>query len=449
MSVRAHDGTPFDLNVSVAIVGGGACGLVAALAARDVGRDVMLFERDPAPGGSTAMSSGMIPACGTRLQRDAGIDDDTPERMAADIQARARGEADQDLLDLMCRASGPAIDWLTERHGVDLELVTGPLHPGHGRHRTHAPPSHDGKDLVAGLAAAARQAGVDIVCDARVTGLITDGGDGRRIAGFAVERPGGETESVGCAALILASSGFGGNPDMVRRHIPAVADGAYFGHGGNKGDAILWGAELGAELRHMGAWQGHGAIAVPHGALVSWALMSGGGILVNRDGRRFADEARGSSDLAPAVVAQPGGFAWAVYDAGLHESAMRFPDYRQLNELGAVRKGDDPAGLARACDIPAEDLSSALAETGLHEPYCAIRVTGGLLHTQGGLAVDDRTRVLDRAGRPFVNLFAGGGAACGVSGPAHWGYLSGNGLLSAVTLGRIAGREAARALSAQ
>ncbi|MCK5623333.1 MAG: FAD-binding protein, partial [Alphaproteobacteria bacterium] len=78
-----------------------------------------------------------------------------------------------------------------------------------------------------------------------------------------------------------------------------------------------------------------------------------------------------------------------------------------------------------------------------------IRVTGGLLHTQGGLAVDDRTRVLDRAGRPFVNLFAGGGAACGVSGPAHWGYLSGNGLLSAVTLGRIAGREAARALSAQ
>ena len=443
MSVRAHDGTPFDIAVSVAIVGGGACGLTAALAARDAGQDVMLFERDAAPGGSTALSSGMIPACGTRLQREAGIDDDTPERMVADIQARARGAVDPDLLNLICRESGPAIDWLTESHGLDLELVAGPPHPGHGRQRTHAPPSHDGKDLIAGLTVAAQRAGVDIVCGARVTELITDDSDGRRIAGFVVERPGGETERVGCAALVLASSGFGGNPDLVRRHIPAIADGAYFGHEGNKGEAILWGAELGAELRHMGAWQGHGAIAVPHGALVSWALMSGGGILVNRDGDRFADEARGSSDLAPEVVAQPGGFAWAIYDARLHESAMRFPDYRQLEELGAVRTGDDAADLARACGVPAEDLSAVLAETDLHPPYCAIRVTGGLLHTQGGLAVDDKARVIDQAGRPFVNLFAGGGAACGVSGPAHWGYLSGNGLLSAITLGRIAGREAA------
>lgn len=446
MSVRAHDGTPFDINVSIAIVGGGACGLTAALAARDTGRDIMLFERDPAPGGSTAMSSGMIPACGTRLQHEAGIDDDSPERMAADIQAQARGDADPGLLDLMCRTSGPAIDWLTERHGLVLELVAGPPYPGHSLQRTHAPPSHDGGDLVAGLAAAARRAGVDIVCDARVAELITDG---RRIAGLVVERTDGETETVGCAALILASSGFGGNPDLVRRYIPDIAGGAYFGHEGNQGDAILWGAELDADLRHMGAYQGHGSIAVPHGALVSWALMSGGGILVNRDGNRFADEARGSSDLAPVVIAQPGRIAWAVFDARLHDSAMRFPDYRQLDELRAVKEGGDSNLLAASCDLPAENLAKALAETGMHQPYRAIRVTGGLLHTQGGLAVDDRARVLDRAGRPFANLFAGGGAACGVSGPAHWGYLSGNGLLGAVTLGHVAGREAARILSGQ
>jgi fumarate reductase flavoprotein subunit len=445
MSVRAHDGTPFDITVSVAIVGGGACGLTAALAARDAGRDVMLFERDSAPGGLTAMSSGMIPACGTRLQHDAGIDDDTPERMAADIQARARGEADPDLLDLMCRTSGPAIDWLMERHGLDLELVAGPPYPGHGRQRTHAPPSHEGEDLVAGLAAAARRAGVDIVCGARVTGLITDSGDGRRIAGLVVERPDGASETVGCAALILASSGFGANPDLVQRYIPDIAGGAYFGHEGSQGDAILWGAELDAGLRHMGAYQGHGSIAVPHGALVSWALMSGGGMLVNCNGNRFADETRGSSEIAPVILAQPDHIAWAVFDARLHDAAMRFPDYRQLDELGAVKEGGDSKELAMSCGLPAENLAKALAETGLHPPYCAIRVTGGLLHTQGGLAVDDRARVLDRAGGPFANLFAGGGAACGVSGPAQWGYLSGNGLLSAVTLGFIAGREAARA----
>jgi fumarate reductase flavoprotein subunit len=446
MSVRAHDGTPFDINVSVAIVGGGACGLVAALAARDAGRDVMLFERDSAPGGSTAMSSGMIPACGTRLQHEAGIENDTPEQMAADIQAKARGEADPDLLDLMCRTSGPTIDWLTERHGLDLELVPGPPYPGLSHPRTHAPPSHDGKDLIAGLAVAARRAGVDIICGARAAGLITDA---RRIAGLVVERRAGKTERVGCAALILASSGFGGNPDLVRRYIPDIAGGAYFGHEGNRGDAILWGAELDADLRHMGAYQGHGSIAVPHGALVSWALMSGGGVLVNRDGNRFTDEARGSSELAPVVLEQPDRIAWAVFDARMHDAAMRFPDYRELDELGAVRRGGDLKELAASCGLPAENLAQALVENGLHPPYCAIRVTGGLLHTQGGLAVDNRARVLDRAGRPFANLFAGGGAACGVSGPAHWGYLSGNGLLSAVTLGRVAGQEAAKTTSAQ
>lgn len=441
MSVRAHDGAPFDIEVSVAVIGGGACGLVAALAAREAGIDVMLFERGPAPGGSTALSSGMIPACGTKLQRAAGVTDDTPERMAADIQAKARGEADPDLLDAICRISGPTIDWLTDRYRLELELVSGPPYPGHSRQRTHAPPSHDGRDLVAGLVAAAQGVGVDIVCNAAVTELRTEG---RRVIGLTVERPGGKTETIGCGALILASSGFGGNPDLIRRYIPEIAGGAYFGHEGNRGEAMIWGEALGADLRHMGAWQGHGAIAVPHGALVSWALMSGGGILVNREGRRFADESRGSSELAPEVVAQPGSIAWAIYDARLHESAMRFADYRQLVELGAVKGGMVGDDLADSCGLSARAPYAALADTILKPPYFAIRVTGGLLHTQGGLAVDGRARVMARDGTIIPRLFAGGGAACGVSGPAHWGYLSGNGLLSAVTLGRIAGREAAR-----
>ena len=69
-------------------------------------------------------------------------------------------------------------------------------------------------------------------------------------------------------------------------------------------------------------------------------------------------------------------------------------------------------------------------------------MTGALFHTQGGLVVDATARVL-RDGVPFPNLFAAGGAACGLSGPDVDGYLSGNGLLTAVTLGRIAGRSAA------
>ncbi|MEY4213872.1 MAG: hypothetical protein RL458_2098, partial [Pseudomonadota bacterium] len=74
----------------------------------------------------------------------------------------------------------------------------------------------------------------------------------------------------------------------------------------------------------------------------------------------------------------------------------------------------------------------------------AVKVTGALFHTQGGLAVDAHCRVLDARGRPFPNLLAAGGAARGVSGNAVWGYLSGNGLLSAIAGGHIAAASAAR-----
>jgi fumarate reductase flavoprotein subunit len=79
----------------------------------------------------------------------------------------------------------------------------------------------------------------------------------------------------------------------------------------------------------------------------------------------------------------------------------------------------------------------------LSPPFKAVRVTGALFHTQGGLAVDRQARVLDTDGHPLPNLFAAGGAAAGVSGSQASGYLSGNGLLTATVLGRVAGISAA------
>ena len=78
------------------------------------------------------------------------------------------------------------------------------------------------------------------------------------------------------------------------------------------------------------------------------------------------------------------------------------------------------------------------------KPYYFAKVTGALFHTQGGLDINSLAQVLDKSGKPFPNLFAGGGAARGLSGPSRWGYLSGNGLLTAVVLGKIAGQNAAK-----
>ena len=76
-------------------------------------------------------------------------------------------------------------------------------------------------------------------------------------------------------------------------------------------------------------------------------------------------------------------------------------------------------------------------------PYYGVKVTGALFHTQGGLAVDTEAKVLRNNGRVLPNLFAAGGAAVGVSGKGIEGYLSGNGLLMAASLGYLAGQSAA------
>ena len=80
----------FDTQVDVLVVGAGAAGLTAALAAADGGASVLLVERDASPSGSTALSSGLIPAPGTRWQRAANIDDSVA-LMVDDIMAKARG----------------------------------------------------------------------------------------------------------------------------------------------------------------------------------------------------------------------------------------------------------------------------------------------------------------------------------------------------------------------
>lgn len=461
MSVAPAAGQRFPVDVPVLVVGAGACGLIAGIAAREAGAEVVALERDPVPTGSTSLSSGFVPACGTRLQRMVGVADSV-DLMARDVTAKNKGESEPAMVKAVCRQSGRTVDWLAEAHGVPFVLLDGFLYPGHSVRRMHAHPERTGAALLGALRQAAETAGVDIMTGARVTGLFADG-DGT-VRGVRVARPDGDTETIGCRALVLACNGFGGNPEMVRRHLPEMAEAIYFGHAGNRGDAVAWGSALGAELRHMGAYQGHGSVAHPHGALITWALMMEGGIQVNADGVRFSDETRGYSEQAVAVLRQPGGIAWNIYDARLHALGREFEDYRNAAAAGAVRRFDDVASLAEGTGLPDDALCSTLdgvaamaggagsdpfgrdftAKPPLAPPYYAVRVTGTLFHTQGGLRVDPRARVLRPDGSALPNLLAGGGAAAGVSGDHVYGYLSGNGLLTATTLGHIAGREAAR-----
>ena len=455
------DDLDFALSASVVVVGAGGCGLSAALAVRDAGAEVLVLERDPRVAGTTAMSTGLIPASGTAEQAARGIAD-SPEQFRDDIMLKTKGRTDLDIALRLARESDETVAWLRDTHGVPLTLIDDFLYPGHSAMRMYGTPNRTGSELMAGLGAACVAASADILTDACVDTLIVDAED--RVLGIEYVRPDGLRERLGCDQLILACCGFGGNWDMVIDYIPELKDAVFHGHPGNKGDAMAWGRELGAALADMHAYQGHGGLAAGHAIPILWPFIMEGGFQVNAPGLRFSDEARGYSEQAVKVLAQPGHVAWSILDQRLHDLMMKFDDFQQAARAGAVLKADDVAGLAGRIGVPVAALQSTFAEVNriksgdqadpfgrdfhgkppLVAPFYAAKVTGALFHTQGGLAVDRDARVLRADGTPLPNLFAGGGAARGISGAGADGYLAGNGLLTATTFGKLAGRAAAR-----
>lgn len=447
----------FEITVPVLIVGGGACGAVAALAAHAAGVSPLVIEQDSHPHGSTAMSQGLIAAAGTRSQRKHGVEDNG-DIFFADILRKTRGQTDPVIARAIADESGPALDWLIDAIGMPWELDTRfRAAYGNSRLRVHGWPGHSGTDMIDLLHAKLADAAIDVLTDARLVDIIADS-DGR-VRGIEIARPDGALERIGCETLILASGGFAANADMVARHMPEAAAARLHAHEGSRGDGIRLAQAIGAAVGDMGSYQGYGMLTDPHGITVPPALILEGGILVNILGERFVDETADIGGMVHPVLAQPGGHCWLIYDERIEQAAAHIPEAKTLTELGAARRADDISDLANQLGIHPSPLTRTIENTHQkpdpfardwandrppHGAFRALKVVGALYHTQGGLQINGDARVLRADGSCLPNLFAGGGAARGVSGPSCWGYIPAMGLCAAMTLGRIAGRQAAR-----
>lgn len=460
------DAADVDVDVDVIVVGAGGGGLTAAIAAAEAGASVALLEKLDRWGGNTFVSTGSIPAAGTRYQREAGIEDD-PERMTADLLRQSGGHEAEHLVRYLAEESASLVEWLVEKHAIDLRIITDYKHVGHSVQRLHAPPDRRGESLVKDLTAAAKRLDVDVVTGNPVRELLVEDGRvvGVRVAG---ERTG--SYDLRAHAVVLAANGFGNNKEMIARWIPESLHAQYFGAEGSTGEAIAWADELGAKLLNMGAFQGYAAVAYPHGSIVSWTSVEKGGFLLSPDGLRMGDESVGYSGFAP-IVAGVAKESWVVFDTHIRDFvAGNEPEFAELVEVGGVREAATPEEAAAIIGCPPERVAEAIADqqrsatTGapdpvgrtdfpmgpLRAPYCVVRSVPALFHTQGGVDVDRDSRVLREDGTSVPGLFAVGGVVGGLSGRSGArGYSSGNGLLSAVGLGRIAGTAAARAASGE
>jgi fumarate reductase flavoprotein subunit len=405
------------------------------------------------------MSTAMIPAAGSRWQREAGLDD-SPEQFVADVRAKTKGQGDERVAGALGRVSARLAEWLADHLGIPLQLVTDFHYPGHSVDRCLTVEGRHGSILLDHLIRKAKDN------DDRITMLVparlvdVELGEDGCIA--VLEQPDGTELRVEAGAVLLATNGYGGDRSLVERYLPEIAGAVYHGSETSRGEALRIGERLGAATAFLDAYQGHAALAKRGATLVGWATIMHGGFMVNSDGRRFGDETTGYSEYAAQLAAQQGAEGWIILDQRIYDACLAFTDFRQTVESGALVWGDsldalaqsigvsaaavseEAAGLTRVAEGSGEDRFGRVSVEGaLLPPFAAVKVVPALFHTQGGLVVDEHAQVLRTDGTAIRGLYASGGAAEGISGHGAAGYLAGNGLLPALGLAFLAAEHVA------
>ena len=382
-----------DFEVDLAVIGGGACGLMAALRAVEAGvQSVAIFEKSVRQGCNTQFSSGSLAAGGTRFQRDAGVRD-SPERHGDDLMAVSGDRSDEEIVYALCRAAPRYVEWLADELGYPLELGVDMPRSGQSVPRLHTDIGRQGGGrLVDALRAEVNRSDrIAFVDNTPGVGLLHDD-DG--VTGVTVLEPSGE-KRVRAGAVVLAADGFGANQDMLTRYAPDAVGRVYGGVSTSTGDAITWGIDAGAATANMAAFLGHGLMVRETGTRLNPSLPFLGAVLVNPEGERFVSEsAQGYSKLGSILMRQPSQRALILWDDEAMDAASNSELMRDSREANAWRRYEDLDSLATATGIAADRLARAIDGSldvpgvgaplrSLTPPLYATWVTGGILTTQG------------------------------------------------------------------
>ena len=490
----------WDREVDVVIVGGGGSGVCAALSAQEAGAKVIVIENAPHIGGLSGLAVGSVQATGSRLQKEAGIEDD-PEWFVEDIikLAGARGPfKNLDLMRMAANNCGPALDWLVDM-GVELR---GPFeHPGHRVNRMHVLyPTTAAWPKVLGPLMETR--GVEIHLETEGTKLYQTG-QGRVVGVQARHTRSGEPINILAErAVVLAGGDFTGSKEWRQKFLAdPVALQAEAVHPYNNGSKLLMAMASGAGMA------GYTASAAPFfrtfsgnsnigpGGRQAWEpfdMYDAGAILVNAEGRRFASEESSDRELARATLTQPGAVSFIVFDQRVADLFSSWPmvvsslpgiaeksgiggwglvdDFVARNDIQVANSIDEVVSKITAAanvQISVSGLKQTITEWNGHaaagrDPEFG-RATFGVKETLGAgigtppfyihgpasalacftalsVVVDTELRVYDGFGKVIPGLYAAGliGSNNGIGG-GH-----GTNLGWAITSGRVAGRNAAR-----
>lgn len=470
----------------VVVVGCGIAGLSAAVSAAQAGACVAVLERahEEEYGGNTRWTEAYF-----RMRDQDHVSDDFEELLVANAGAhidpnvvrhvgdvyntwppyvKAHGMTDPELVSTLSSNAGPTVRWL-ESFGVRFDaLPTYFLTAAAPR----IMPVGGGLALIEALRAKAIAAGVVIHYRTTAVGLERNGA----LRTLRAIGPDGQDVSFRTRAIILCSGGFEGNPEMLTRYlgptarfVRPVARGGYYNRGEGIAMALQQGAAPAGDFSSYHAEPLDPRSTQPEALVMNFPY----GILVNRQGDRFVDEAPGPVDLhydpiSRAISAEPEGIAYVIFDSKI-EDVHNWR--RSIRTDQAPFQSDTIVGLADVIGMSSRSLQATVAaynaacrpgvfqasiKDGLtteglapaksnwsrpisDAPFFAYPIISGICFTYGGLKTNSKAQVIDADGRVMPGLYAAGEAA----GLYHQVYTGATSVLRGAVFGRIAGEDAA------
>ena len=457
---------PKTSNYDVVVIGAGGAGFSAAITARNAGANVVLLEKMPAVGGNSLISGAEMNVAKNWVQPKLGINDDSPELHAQDTFKGGDGKGDMKVINVMTHEALDAAKWCRDYLGVRFEDDNLFFFGGHSRKRALIPVGHTGTEFIAKFQAKADELGIPVITNMKAEELIKDK-DGR-VVGVKATMDGSEYTFNAKGGVVLATGGFGANPEMVKKYNPKIDERFKTTDApGSTGEALYMAERAGAELVNMGYIQTYPICDPLSGAieLIADARFDGA-IMLNQEGKRFVEELQRRDVLSEAILNQTGQYCWVLWNDNIGKISNTVKahanEYEAFTKQGIMTTCDDLKCIADFTKIPFDQLRKTVKRVsdmagkgndkdfnhraGLMDmqqgKYYVIKAVPSTHHTMGGVRINEKAEALTAEGKVIPGLWAAGE----VTGVTHGtNRLGGNAYTDIIVFGRIAGEAAAKA----
>ena len=457
---------PKTSNYDVVVIGAGGAGFSAAITARNAGANVVLLEKMPAVGGNSLISGAEMNVARNWVQPKLGINDDSPELHAQDTFKGGDGKGDMKVINVMTHEALDAAKWCRDYLGVRFEDDNLFFFGGHSRKRALIPVGHTGTEFIAKFQAKADELGIPVITNMKAEELIKNK-DGR-VVGVKATMDGSEYTFNAKGGVVLATGGFGANPEMVKKYNPKIDERFKTTDApGSTGEALYMAERAGAELVNMGYIQTYPICDPLSGAieLIADARFDGA-IMLNQEGKRFVEELQRRDVLSEAILNQTGQYCWVLWNDNIGKISNTVKahanEYEAFTKQGIMTTCDDLKCIADFTKIPFDQLRKTVKRvsdmagkgndkdfnhrSGLVDmqqgKYYVIKAVPSTHHTMGGVRINEKAEALTAEGKVIPGLWAAGE----VTGVTHGtNRLGGNAYTDIIVFGRIAGEAAAKA----